>query len=268
MKAHTDKTPENTIRSTVNRAAQIKSGAAPVMRLSDNRAETVMQVKLQEMANNSVPAKHAAQLSAILNPPIVQPPIQKRENHTGLPDNLKSGIENLSGYSMDDVKVHYHSAKPAQLQAHAYAQGADIHIAPGQENHLPHEAWHVVQQKQGRVKPTIQAKGIAINDDKGLEKEADMMGEKASKINVSSGFDRKIESEGLIHGSNIVQAKKTAPFTVDKKYAAKVANYSEYKDLDDDAYNKLIYDKVSDIYDENLKKGTRYWNTLSEAIER
>lgn len=35
-----------------------------------------------------------------------------------------------------------------------YSQGTDIHIGPGQEKHLPHEAWHVVQQKQGRVKPT------------------------------------------------------------------------------------------------------------------
>jgi hypothetical protein len=34
---------------------------------------------------------------------------------------------------MDDVKVHYNSAKPAQLNAHAYAQGTDIHIASGQE---------------------------------------------------------------------------------------------------------------------------------------
>ncbi|MBW1298397.1 DUF4157 domain-containing protein, partial [Aquimarina litoralis] len=43
-------------------------------------------------------------------------PIQ-RKNNTGLPDTLKSGIENLSGYSMDDVKVYYNSSKPAQLQA-------------------------------------------------------------------------------------------------------------------------------------------------------
>jgi hypothetical protein len=60
--------------------------------------------------------------------------------------------------SMDNVKVHYKSSKPAQLNAHAYAQGADIHLAPGQEKHLPHEAWHVVQQAQGRVKPTMQMK--------------------------------------------------------------------------------------------------------------
>ncbi|MNK01841.1 hypothetical protein D3C87_196490 [compost metagenome] len=108
-------------------------------------------------------------------------PIQQKENKTGLPDTLKSGVESMSGYSMDDVKVHYNSAKPAELQAHAYAQGTDIHVAPGQEKHLPHEAWHVVQQKQGRVQPTKQLKGTTnINDDTGLEKEADVMGAKAN----------------------------------------------------------------------------------------
>ena len=46
-------------------------------------------------------------------------------------------------------------------------------LGSGQEAHLPHEAWHVVQQKQGRVKPTLQMKGAAINDDGALEREAD-----------------------------------------------------------------------------------------------
>jgi hypothetical protein len=107
-------------------------------------------------------------------------PVQRKENNTGLPDNLKSGVENLSGYAMDDVKVHYNSSQPHQLNAHAYAQGTDIHVAPGQEQHLAHEAWHIVQQKQGRVKPTLQMKqGVPVNDDKGLEHEADVMGAKA-----------------------------------------------------------------------------------------
>ncbi|SDF49384.1 eCIS core domain-containing protein [Chitinophaga filiformis] len=107
-------------------------------------------------------------------------PFQLKPNDTGLPDDLKSGIESLSGYSMDDVRVNYNSARPAQLQAHAYAQGTDIHIAPGQERHLAHEAWHVVQQKQGRVSPTVQLqKDIPVNDDAGLEQEADIMGAKA-----------------------------------------------------------------------------------------
>ena len=103
-----------------------------------------------------------------------------KANNTGLPNQLKSGIESLSGMSMDHVQVHYNSAKPAQLNALAYAQGSDIHVASGQEKHLPHEAWHVVQQAQGRVKPTTQMKeSVPINDYKGLEQEADVMGAKA-----------------------------------------------------------------------------------------
>jgi Domain of unknown function (DUF4157) len=104
------------------------------------------------------------------------------ENKTGLPDNLKVGIENLSGIAMDDVRVHYNSSKPSQLQALAYTQGTDIHVAPGREQHLPHEAWHVMQQMQGRVKPTLQAKGVSINDDESLEHEADVMGRKALQM--------------------------------------------------------------------------------------
>ncbi|MBF9221011.1 DUF4157 domain-containing protein [Hymenobacter sp. BT662] len=125
----------------------------------------------------------AAQLRAAATPAPVQreeAPAPVQENNTGLPDELKAGVENLSGHSLDDVQVHYNSAKPAELQAHAYAQGREIHVAPGQEQHLPHEAWHVAQQKQGRVRPTRQLKGqVPVNDDAGLEKEADVMGAKA-----------------------------------------------------------------------------------------
>lgn len=117
--------------------------------------------------------------------PINQTPAQRKENKTGMPDNLKSGIENLSGMNMDHVRVHYNSSQPAQLNALAYAQGSDIHVAPGQEKHLPHEAWHVVQQAQGRVQPTTQIKaGVAVNDNPSLEHEADVMGEQA--LNTSS----------------------------------------------------------------------------------
>jgi hypothetical protein len=112
--------------------------------------------------------------------------LEAKPDNTGLPNQLKTGIESLSGMSMDGVKVHYNSDKPAQLNAHAYAQGTDIHVAPGQEQHLPHEAWHVVQQAQGRVQPTMQMKaGVQVNDDVGLEAEADVMGAKAMGIGQS-----------------------------------------------------------------------------------
>ncbi|WP_448699238.1 DUF4157 domain-containing protein [Mucilaginibacter sp. AW1-3] len=130
-------------------------------------------------------------------------PAQKKQNNTGLPDNLKSGVENLSGIDISDVKVHYNSSQPAQLNALAYAQGTDIHIGPGQEKHLPHEAWHAVQQKQGRVQPTRQMKqGVPVNDDKGLETEADVMGAKAFNFSGQEQISDTRESRTV---SNVAQ---------------------------------------------------------------
>lgn len=113
-----------------------------------------------------------------------------RPNNTGMPDNLKSGIESLSGFSMDDVRVHYNSSKPATVQALAYTQGTDIHVAPGQEKHLPHEAWHVAQQMAGRVSPTTNINGMPVNDNAALEHEADVMGERAVQCNNSSSITK------------------------------------------------------------------------------
>lgn len=100
---------------------------------------------------------------------------------------------------------HYNSSQPAQLNAHAYAQGSEIHLAPGQEMHLPHEAWHVVQQAQGRVKPTAQMKGgVPVNDETGLEQEADAMGEKALQ-KISNGQQTPTEKTAPVHFSSAVR---------------------------------------------------------------
>lgn len=133
--------------------------------------------------NQKYPSKQKEDVTQFFKPN--SPNIFENKN-TGLSDQIKMGIENLSGYSLDDVKVHYNSDKPAQLQALAYTQGTDIYVASGQEKYLPHEAWHVVQQKQGRVYPTIQSNGMNINQDNALEYEADIMGEKALSIQMKS----------------------------------------------------------------------------------
>jgi len=104
------------------------------------------------------------------------------ENRTGMPSRLKAGLETLSGIDLSSVRVHRNSEKPSQVDALAYTQGQNIYVGPGQEKYLPHEGWHTVQQMQGRVQPTIQAKGVSINDEVGLEQEADMMGMKALQI--------------------------------------------------------------------------------------
>lgn len=96
----------------------------------------------------------------------------RRPNSTGLPDRLKARLERMSGLSMDDVRVHFRSPVPSRLEALAFTEGTHIHVGPGEEKHLPHEAWHVVQQKEGRVRPTMVLNGVAANLDPNLERDA------------------------------------------------------------------------------------------------
>lgn len=98
---------------------------------------------------------------------------------SGLPERLRSGIEALSGVSMAGVSVHYDSPHPERVGALAYARGREIHLARGQEAHLPHEAWHLVQQARGRVRALGRVGRTPLNDDPMLEREADRMGERA-----------------------------------------------------------------------------------------
>lgn len=225
---------QSTVQKPSESKSQTKAKTLPsadkkqdnTLTIDDQRPETAMQFKLMEGAGQSSRVNQlgayqrmaddrtaptlrqtntgsAAKLGGIL---------QRKEDANGLPSGLKAGVESLSGQSMNDVTVHRNSDKPAQLQAHAYAQGTDIHLGPGQEQHLPHEAWHVAQQKQGRVEPTTQLKtATLINDDKGLEQEADVMGAKAMQVgsqNEAPIQAKNIESTPSV-SSGTVQRKKT-----------------------------------------------------------
>ena len=123
-------------------------------------------------------------------------------NKTGLPDSLKAGIEHLSGMAMDDVRVSYNSSRPAQLQSLATTQGNQIHIAPGQEQHLPHEAWHVVQQKQGRVSPTTRIGGVPVNESPPLEHEAIQMGARSRHTSYASA---PVQRAAFLGAGDVVQ---------------------------------------------------------------
>ncbi len=164
-------------------SAALRDGASG---LSDNRPQALAQQRLtQTLEHSPRQLQQAAKADMMHNSPRVA--LQESRSHRGgMPAQLKSGIESLSGISMDDVAVHYNSSQPAQLNAHAYAQGGNIYLGPGQERHLPHEAWHVVQQMQGRVLAT-NAGATPINDDAGLEREADEMGGRALQAQPAAG---------------------------------------------------------------------------------
>jgi len=100
----------------------------------------------------------------------------RKERWHPLPSRLRRGMETITGIDLRPVKVFYNSSKPAQVQAHAYAQGDSIYLAPNQQHHLPHELGHIIQQAMGMVEPTMEIDGVAINDDPELEQHATDLG--------------------------------------------------------------------------------------------
>ena len=244
MKSHTPKI------STANRMAaehtvhkKHDTDTAPTQFI-DNRPEATSQLRLREYMQNSPrtlqlktiqESTHKRTAQRIQAEEEVKPAQEKfaatqknpefseteRNNNTGLPNALKAGVEKLSGMDLSDVKVHYNSHKPSQLHAHAYAQGTDIHLAPGQEKHLPHETWHVAQQKQGRVKPTAQLKDVNINDDASLEEEADVKGKAAlqlvlgaqSVMQLASDYDGILPAHDTYRDSYAFDSVRSSEFT-------------------------------------------------------
>ncbi|GEM_PF-5426037 len=152
----------------------------------------------------------------------------------GLPQSLKASLEHMSGYAMDDVRVHYNSSQPAQLSALAYARGSEIYLSPGQEQHLPHEAWHVVQQKQGRVTPDSSIAGQAVNSSSALEQEADQMGARAS-----SGSFFPASGESVTQVSSVAVTQRV-PEPID---ADDTGFRSLYRD---DAIDGIQFEKLRD----------------------
>jgi len=202
-------------------------------------------------------------------------PARAPSTQGGLPEGLRSGIEALSGMDMSGVRVHRNSGKPAQLNAHAYAQGQDIHLAPGQEQHLPHEAWHVVQQAQGRVRPTFQMKGgVGVNDDVGLEREADLMGGRA----VAGGAQATAQmvKHGTVSGG---QKARTDPVAEPLLSAEDAKDAKDAKDEEDEVIkSSVLYEedevtKSSVLYEEDEEdeedeeeKFMKYWVSYYEEM--
>ena len=238
--------------------------SSPVQKAADTKAASVLDSSAQseslqrkaDMANNAAQRAEAP-----------------RPNNTGMPDNLKAGIESLSGFSMDNVRVHYNSSKPATVQALAYTQGTDIHVAPGQEKCLPHEAWHVAQQMAGRVSPTTNINGMPVNDNAALEHEADVMGEKAVQcksiseiknrccVDESNDFKRTIQQKKVIQRV-FFDRKRTLHVSTEGKVLPGETDIEKLKDV----IKKVISAVddtlvVSDIFFEGENEGTR-WNEI------
>ncbi len=139
---------------------------------------------------------------------------ENESSNSKLPGNVQAKMEGTLGHDFSNVNIHTNSSKAKDVGALAYTQGNDVHFAPGQfkpdtkqgQELIGHEFAHVVQQSQGRVQPTTQAKGMPVNDDKGLEKEADDMGRKVVNNDNSKNYIPSSNNLG-INNSNISQFK-------------------------------------------------------------
>jgi hypothetical protein len=163
--------------------AQMKAAGAPIQRM-EGLEEEELQMKA---AGAPIQRMEGLEEEEELQMKKADAPLQLKANDNKMPEHVQSKMEKSIGADFSDVNIHVGS-EASDVGALAYAQGSDIHFAPGQYNPesssgqqlLGHELTHVQQQRQGRVKPTMQAKGIAVNDDAGLEREADIKGAKAA----------------------------------------------------------------------------------------
>jgi len=116
--------------------------------------------------------------------------LPETEPNKDLPRDLQNRMESSFGTDFSNVAIHKNSNRATDLNALAFTQGNAVHFAPGEfnpnsnkgKNLIGHEFAHVVQQWSGVVGPTsVMGKGLPLNDNKGLEREADEMGKKGVK---------------------------------------------------------------------------------------
>jgi hypothetical protein len=153
----------------------------------------------------------------------------------------------------------YEGSHVLDAGALAYTKGTDVHFAPGTydphgsrgQELLGHELTHVVQQAQGRVQANTQAKGLDINDDHGLESEADDLGARAARGEQARAGDRVSPQAGGGGGVqryafiNQVQVTKDNPdLNAGMKKMVKdkvVRNYTDIDELRDHAGKQTDY---------------------------
>ena len=113
--------------------------------------------------------------------------ISAASNGEPLPGQVRAMMETALGMDFSAVRIHV-GRQAGDLGARAFTHGTNIFFAPGQyqpftkigQELLAHELTHVVQQARGRVRPTKDMVGMAINNDATLEREADEVGSRVA----------------------------------------------------------------------------------------
>jgi len=144
-----------------------------------------------------------------------------------MPDPVRNKMEQSFQTDFSDVRIR-EGGVSSESGIQAMTRGNEIVFAPGQyrphatagQQLLGHELAHVVQQRDGRVHPTEQLKDVAVNDSPALEREADILGQRASRGETVSTAVPSSPSKGRPHAAGgvlPVQFSKRGHDRFDKK---------------------------------------------------
>ena len=178
-----EKTPEKKSHMAANAVSQMQNSHAPTSRFVDNRPEAIQMRKLRDLAKNSrqndqlrelhhLAATHSvaqkqsngkkgfgfvdkraeAVAQRVMKTQLYVSPFQftqKKEDNAGLPDNLKSGIENPSEHLMDDVDAYDIQVPQPQIQVRA-KEHSDVDLrSNGLDQMKPNRVVQLIRRNHG-----------------------------------------------------------------------------------------------------------------------
>ncbi|MCU0350633.1 MAG: DUF4157 domain-containing protein [Flavobacterium sp.] len=145
-----------------------------------------------------------------------------------MPEEVQAKMENSFGEDFSNVAIHDNSTKADDMGAKAFAQGKDVHFAPGEfqpnskegQELIGHELTHVVQQKEGKVHGgEVHGKDM-VNQNPALEKEADDAGKLASEgkeVKVSGmGSGVQMKEKEVLSGGQMTKEAENANLSASK----------------------------------------------------
>jgi hypothetical protein len=162
-----------------------------------------------------------------------------------LPEATRQKMEGAFGTDFSSVRVH-EGSHVAQLGGLAYTQGTDVHFAAGKyrpgtpagDRLIGHELTHVIQQSGGRV-PSPQGTDSPVVRDKGLEQEADRLGELAAEGKQVSVLGAAGASAVLAKEAEAVQCKE-GPIQLDEPKEPETGPTAQEMALANSVYNKVV----------------------------
>ena len=198
-------------------------------------------------------------------------PMQQKGAEGGGGD-IMSQMGQAMGTDFSGVKVHTDSNKATEMGALAYTQGEELHFAPGQYNPasqsgkelIGHELSHVKQQREGRVQANTSIKGQAVNNNAGLEKEADDLGKKAANFSggpVAQAKNDKKASKATAQAKVIQQANNPITMVINYIQGEMIRNFAstEVAEIKANLRNSIIFAAVPGMGPYYSYKAYRKW---------